>query len=150
MTLPLLVLSFASIVIGWPIIIRYFWTVPHEEHASLVVPALAFVAFAAGLGGALAIYKNKKEDPVHIPLLANKFYIDEIYAVIIASTQDAAAKGAAWFDRWIIDGLGVRGISAGTWGAGFLLRLFQLGNLQAYAFLFGAGVVALIFYILFL
>ena len=28
----------------------------------------------------------------------------------------------------------MRGLSGGAWGGGFLLRLFQVGNLQAYAF----------------
>ena len=34
-------------------------------------------------------------------------------------------------------------------GAGFALRFLQVGNLQAYAFLFGAGVVLLLYFILF-
>jgi NADH-quinone oxidoreductase subunit L len=40
-------------------------------------------------------------------------------------------------------------VSGGTWGVGALLRLFQVGNLQAYAFLFGLGIVALIYLAIF-
>jgi NADH-quinone oxidoreductase subunit L len=36
-----------------------------------------------------------------------------------------------------------------TWGFGFALRFLQIGNLQAYAFLFGFGVVLLLYLILF-
>ena len=43
----------------------------------------------------------------------------------------------------------VRGVSGGTWGIGALLRLIQVGNLQAYAFLFGLGIVALIYFAVF-
>ena len=43
--------------------------------------------------------------------------------------------------RWFFAG--------GTYGFGLVLRFLQIGNLQAYAFIFGAGAVALIYYILF-
>ena len=43
----------------------------------------------------------------------------------------------------------VRGISGAAWVTGFVLRFLQFGNLQAYAFLFGAGSVVLIYYFLF-
>jgi NADH-quinone oxidoreductase subunit L len=49
----------------------------------------------------------------------------------------------------VIDGTVVRGLGGITWGAGFALRFLQVGNLQAYAFLFGAGVVLLLYFILF-
>ena len=67
----------------------------------------------------------------------------------LAGTQDLLAWISAAFDKWIVDGLLVRGSAMAAWGGGFLLRLFQFGNLQGYAFLFGAGVVALIFYVVF-
>jgi NADH-quinone oxidoreductase subunit L len=111
--------------------------------------ALAFVAFAAGAGGGYALYAGRKEDPIVIPLFARKFYFDEIYAVLIRFTQDLLAQISAWVDRWILDGVGVRGSSGAVWGTGFVLRLLQVGNLQAYAFLFGAGVVALIYFVVF-
>ncbi|NBV33273.1 MAG: hypothetical protein EBR81_05635 [Proteobacteria bacterium] len=50
-----------------------------------------------------------------------------------------------WFDHFILDGVIVRGICAITWGAGYTLRLLQFGNLQGYAFFFGAGVVVLLY-----
>jgi NADH-quinone oxidoreductase subunit L len=56
---------------------------------------------------------------------------------------------SAFFDRWIIDVGAVGGSSRGTWGIGALLRLVQVGNLQAYAFLFGLGVVAIIYFTVF-
>ena len=60
-----------------------------------------------------------------------------------------AVSVSAFFDRWIIDAGAVRGASGGTWGFGALLRLLQVGNLQAYSFLFGLGIVALIYFAIF-
>jgi NADH-quinone oxidoreductase subunit L len=59
------------------------------------------------------------------------------------------ARITAFIDRWIIDAGAVRGISGGTWGLGAVLRLLQVGNLQAYAFLFGLGIVFLIYLTIF-
>ena len=41
------------------------------------------------------------------------------------------------------------GRAAATWGFGSLLRLLQVGNLQAYSFLFGLGIVGLIYFTIF-
>ncbi len=43
----------------------------------------------------------------------------------------------------------MRGLSGAAWGCGFVLRFLQVGNLQAYAFLFGLGVVALVYFLVF-
>ena len=91
------------------------------------------------------IYHGRTRDPINIGLLRHKFYFDEFYATLIRVTQDALAKFSAWVDRWIIDGLGVRGLSSGVWGGGFVMRFLQVGNLQAYAFFFGLGVLVLIY-----
>jgi NADH-quinone oxidoreductase subunit L len=40
-------------------------------------------------------------------------------------------------------------LSGLAWGAGFVLRFLQFGNLQGYAFLFGLGVVATIYLLVF-
>jgi NADH-quinone oxidoreductase subunit L len=40
----------------------------------------------------------------------NRFYFDEIYAKLIAITHETLAHIADWFDRWIVAGLGVKGL----------------------------------------
>ena len=89
------------------------------------------------------------KDPILIPVFKNKFYFDELYAALFAGTQDLLASLSSYFDKWVIDGVLVRGLSSAAWAGGFMLRFFQIGNLQGYAFLFGVGVVGLIFYMLF-
>jgi NADH-quinone oxidoreductase subunit L len=43
----------------------------------------------------------------------------------------------------------VRAVGGLTLGLGYALRLFQVGNVQAYAFIFGLGVVTLIYFLVF-
>ena len=82
-------------------------------------------------------------------LSLNKFYFDELYSFLIRASQEWLANLSAFLDRWILDGAAIRGVSTTTWGIGSLLRLFQVGNLQAYSLLFGLGIVVLIYFTLF-
>jgi NADH-quinone oxidoreductase subunit L len=149
MTIPLWILSLFSIVAGYRFFAGRFLTLPAEQHLNLGVMFLSVVVFLAGAGLAWVVYTGKDSDPIHVPFLANRFYIDEFYHTLIAWTEDLAASLCATFDRWILDGAIVRGLSGFAWVTGFVLRFLQLGNLQAYAFLFGAGSVVLIYYFVF-
>lgn len=150
MTVPLILLAIASVIAGYSFVASRFLTLPHEEHASLIVPALALGVFVIGSLLAWVLYAGKSKDPILIPLFANKFYIDEAYAFLIRYTHDLLANVCAWVDRFILDGGFVRGLCAGgTYVAGFGLRFLQFGNIQGYAFLFGAGVVALLYFVIF-
>jgi NADH-quinone oxidoreductase subunit L len=148
MAAPLAILAVPSVIAGYSWFAGRFLTLPHHEGHNVIVPAFAVAMFALGAAMAFLIYNNKAADPFHIPLFANKFYIDEIYAGIIRWTQDLLAAISGWLDRWILDGVIVRGVSGGAWVSGFVLRFLQMGNLQGYAFIFGIGTVALIYYIL--
>jgi NADH-quinone oxidoreductase subunit L len=160
MTIPLIILGVLSVVAGWPVISHVMLgeTFSHELESietfdnALAVEIMGFLAFLVGTAGGWFLYKGRTREPLPafpFALFKNKFYIDEIYAALIAGTQDLLASLSAWFDKWIIDGLFVRTLSGATWGTGFILRFFQIGNLQAYAFLFGLGVVGLIYYMVF-
>jgi NADH-quinone oxidoreductase subunit L len=99
------------------------------------VPMIAsLLTLAAGVGLAWKLYNGRDTDPVNIKLFANKFYFDEIYAKLIAVVQDGVAYAVKVFDALFIDGAGVGGAKG-----------IQSGNLQAYAFLFGLGVLVIVF-----
>ena len=153
MTIPLVVLAVPSVVAGWGFVARFFAV---GEHAAPVTPGeqahhapwvvvVATVVFIAGVALGFVLYRDRTRDPIRVALLQHKFYFDEFYAALVRHTQDALAKASAWFDRWVIDGLGVRGLSGATFGAGFALRFLQVGNLQAYAFFFALGVLAIVY-----
>jgi NADH-quinone oxidoreductase subunit L len=149
MTVPLLILAVPACIAGLPFIAPIFIKVPEHEGSPLGAMAVSLLAVAAGVASGFYLYKGKNKDSVDIPLFEHKFYFDEFYRSLIKWTQDLLADVSAFFDRWVIDGGLVRGLGGITWGAGFALRFLQIGNLQAYAFLFGAGVVLLLYFILF-
>jgi NADH-quinone oxidoreductase subunit L len=149
MTAPLIVLALLATLAGFGFFARNFLAVPVEKEAALLVPVLALIALVVGTGLAVSLYRNRISEPIDIAVLRKKFYFDEFYAWLINWTQELLARIAAFFDRWIIDTAAVDGSSRGIWGIGALLRLIQVGNLQAYAFLFGLGVIAVIYFAVF-
>jgi len=149
MTIPLLLLAIPSVAAGYPVIAKHFFDLPHPE-----IPKIVHLALLAALLGGLALaallyLRGPAKDPVRIPLFANRLYIDNFYNWLVARVQGGLAMLGSWFDRWIIDGLVVTGAARTVWATGYVLRLLQLGNLQAYAFFFGAGVLALLYFLIF-
>jgi NADH-quinone oxidoreductase subunit L len=149
MTGPLIVLALLVILGGSEFFTGLFVSVPHEGSMFDKVPMLAIAALVFGAASAFAIYRSRATEAFDVDLLRRKFYFDELYAWLIDKTQGLLARMAAFFDRWFVDTVGVGGLSGGTWGVGALLRFVQVGNLQAYSFLFGLGIVALIYFAVF-
>jgi NADH-quinone oxidoreductase subunit L len=149
MLVPLAVLALLSLVGGFNFFASHFLTLPHERDASAFIPGVALVAVVLGAVGAIILYRSRVEDPFTINLLRHKFYFDELYRVLINATQEFLARVSGFIDRWIIDATVVRGSSGATWSFGALLRLMQVGNLQAYAFIFGLGIIWIIYFVLF-
>ncbi len=105
--------------------------------------------FSAPRAGAYLLYWNAETDPLDIKILAGKFYIDEFYDRSLVGGQQLAARFLNWIDAWILDGLIIRGSAYISVGVGEILRLFQTGSLQGYAFLFSLGGLLLIYFTLF-
>jgi NADH-quinone oxidoreductase subunit L len=151
MVIPLLVLAIPAIGAGWPFVKHLFFAQVGSLEEPEVPGFVSFIflgAFVAGLALAFALYRNCTKDPLRIPLLANRFYIDAIYDWAVANIQGGFARLCSFFDRWFINGILVQGSATALWFAGFCLRFLQVGNLQAYAFFFGAGVLGLIYVLL--
>jgi NADH-quinone oxidoreductase subunit L len=150
MTIPLLVLAVLSVIGGYHFFAesifgeKLFHATHLGEHVS-TVPILAVAVFAIGSALGAWIYQDRARDPVRIPLFANRFYFDEMYSALVSGTQDLLASVSGWLDRYILDGCVVRGAASLTWGLGYAFRMLQFGNLQGYAFIFGAGVVTLMY-----
>ncbi|HEY3661738.1 MAG TPA: NADH-quinone oxidoreductase subunit L [Chthoniobacterales bacterium] len=149
MTIPLVILAIPAALGGFGFFATRFLVLPNEKEHLLVVPAIAFGCLFVGVLSAFLLYRNRSSDPIDIELFRNRFYIDEFYTGLIRATQGALASLSAFVDRWILDGAVVRGLSGGVWGSGFLLRLLQVGNLQAYGFIFGLGIIGLIYFTVF-
>jgi NADH-quinone oxidoreductase subunit L len=102
-----------------------------------------------GVVSAFYLYWGSATDPLDIEILANKFYFDEFYDRNLVGGQQWAARFLNWIDGWILDGLIIRGSAYVSVGVGEILRLFQTGSLQGYAFLFSLGGILLIYFTLF-
>lgn len=152
MTLPLLALAIPAIAAGYPSIEKIFiqplgtLSITHEVPEYL--ESLFIGLFLLGTTLSFLLYRNAAKDPLVIPLFANRLYIDNIYDWFVKFIQGSFAKGCAFFDRWIIDGLCVQGSASLVWTLGFILRFLQVGSLQAYAIFLGAGVIGMIFLLL--
>ncbi len=156
MTLPLIFLAVLSVIAGWAGSVPHFLD-PHSEVAHhnpllgyglLLVPAIGFI---------LAAKIYWKSDPSDAPvksilgrawtLLENKYYFDEFYLWIVKNMQGTTAIVCEFFDRWILQRLGIGGLTVGTSLLGRTVRLLQTGNIQSYAFLFGLGLTVIIYYV---
>jgi len=149
MTIPLIVLAIPAAIGGYGFFAARFLILPNEKETVLAVPALALAALIIGVVSAALLYRNRASEPLNISLFRERFYLDELYAWLIRATQGLLGSICAFVDRWILDGAIVRGLSGGVWSSGFLLRLLQVGNLQAYGFLFGLGIIGLIYFTIF-
>jgi NADH-quinone oxidoreductase subunit L len=149
MITPLMILAIPAFASGFGFVAKIFLSVPHQEEHDWLVPGLALAATLAGITLAALLYRRRESDPIDFVLLRQRFYFDEIYGFLIKATQGVLASLSAFIDRWILDVGIIRGASGATWGFGSLLRLLQVGNLQAYSFFFGLGIVGLIYFTLF-
>jgi len=96
--------------------------------------ALGHVRFGAqGLGNALC-----KVDSLGIDGAVNG----------TAWSTRLAGVGSSWWDKWVVDGVGVHTVPAITYGAGFVVRLTQWGLAQWYALVMVFGMLGFVAYYL--
>ena len=162
MIAPLLLLAFFSLTAGFgggmvdEFLVTYLGThMPHPHD-----PLLETIGVSAGLlgiAGAVGLYMTGKDRrdfakqmlaPIY-DLLFNKYYIDEIYDILIV--QPVRATGAFLKERgerlgidFTVDqvGIQIREVSR-------LISLWQSGNVRSYAFNMIVGVVVVLMFVVF-
>src|SRR5213592_4609679 len=193
MTMPLIVLAFGAILLSavltpaWPWLHGYLTGEPtHFDVARLIQPML-FVSLAlvsAGVGVGFWIYRKAgtqdgdrpaEVDPLEYAqpalfcFLANKMWIDELYARTVIAFGWMAARLSDWMDRYFWDGLvrgfgaigqlfgifttsvderginaGVDETTAGARGLGRLMSAAHSGQIQTYLGAVAIGMLALL------
>jgi NADH-quinone oxidoreductase subunit L len=148
MLLPLVVLAVPSIFSAYGFLAMPLQAaeVPggHEEGGKVVMIASIIVLIAGFLAGS-GLYRGRDTDPLKIPLFANKFYFDEIYAVIVKVAQDRLAWIVNAIEKIFVDSTTTNLPAALSSSLGRIFRRVQNGNLQSYAWVFGAGVIIAIY-----
>jgi NADH-quinone oxidoreductase subunit L len=115
---------------------------PGHERLALVLLVPGIAAFLFGSGAAWWMYVEQSGKPAQqlsdmAPalhrILLNKWYVDEIYDVVIVSALDALADTCAAFDETIVDGLIAKVPAFFVAITGSILRAFQTGVVHVYA-----------------
>src|SRR6266446_5463241 len=193
MTIPLIVLAigamFLSVVLtpAWPWLENYLTGHPSRFDPHLLIQPMIIVSLAlVGAGVSLGIWMYQKAgakdqdrpadvdpleyaQPAVFRFLANKMWIDELYARTVIAFAWASARLSDWMDRYFWDGL-VRGFGAigqligmftadvderginagvdkttiGARGLGRLLSSAHSGQIQIYLGVVAVGMLALL------
>jgi NADH-quinone oxidoreductase subunit L len=164
---PLVILAVLSICGGWIGIGRLstFLTpsvgalTENAGSAALEYSLMAIAVLVAISGWFIAhrLYSQKPNQPAEIAaalpsgykLLANKYYVDEIYGAVFIKPLLAFSK---YFLDWVVDVAILCGIAWLIGGiaqlAGALLQRWQSGNIRSYAAWLAAGAAAVLLFVL--
>jgi NADH-quinone oxidoreductase subunit L len=170
MTLPLLALAVPSALSGlWGVsglLERHFTSAGGEQsggwaagllapfHHAPVAAVAGLLAAVAGISVAVILYRNPVRDPLPGLLgavagwMRDRFYFDELYAGLVRRTQETISGVADLVDRWVIDGVLVRGACGAIEVCGWLARRFQTGNVQTYSLLMVFGTALLVWWMI--
>jgi len=153
MFIPLILLAVMGLIAGFPEIASTlspaYERPEHLIHIGLI-SIVSIIALAVGAGGGFFLYVGRDKDPISIPLFRNRFYLDVIYEKgIVKYLQDGFAAIVHFIDEILINSLIVGGLTRFAETLGNVFRKAQSGNLQAYAFTFGIGVLLLIYFTVF-
>jgi NADH-quinone oxidoreductase subunit L len=147
MVVPMLILAFLSVFGGMFPIAEFLGMKPEHPHHAWTL-WLSLILAVAGFFPAHFLYRDALKDPLQIPLLQAKFYVDEFYQRVLVATQDGLGRLADAFEGWVVRGFLVRGSGVIARSAGQGLRLVQCGQVQLYAAIFILGALAVIGWLL--
>jgi NADH-quinone oxidoreductase subunit L len=151
MWVPLVLLAILAIVSGFAFVSERLNATRPEHIANTTVLVASIATLVLGAGAGFVLYRGRESDPLSIRLFRERFYFDFIYDnYVVRYFQDAFAAIVHFFDELLINGLLVGGLSRGAASCGNLFRKLQGGQLQAYSFAFGLGVILVIYFTVFL
>ncbi len=151
MLLPLSLLAVMAVISGFAFISSPLnaYRPVHNGHVDghAIILGASIASLILGLIAGFMLYRGKENDPVSIPLFRNRFYVDSLYDnFIVRYFQDAFSAIIGFFDEFLINGLIVGGLSRAAESLGNLFRKVQSGSLQGYAFVFGLGVILVVYF----
>jgi NADH-quinone oxidoreductase subunit L len=147
MVVPMLILAVFAVFGGMLPVAEFLGMKPDQPHHAWTL-WLSLILAVAGFLPAYFLYRDAPKDPLQVPLLQGKFYVDEFYQRVLVATQDGLGRLADAFEGWVVRGLLVRGSGVVARSAGQGLRLIQCGQVQFYAAVFILGTLGLIAWLL--
>jgi NADH-quinone oxidoreductase subunit L len=169
---PLVILAILSICGGWigigdglgkfgaflsPVVGASSTPESSIPHLELILSGAAVLVALIGWYIAYVFYSRKPERPAQLAasmpgaykLLANKYYVDEIYGAVIVKPLLA---GSRWVLEGFVDWVVLGGIAWLLGGvamlSGAILQRWQSGNLRSYAAWLAAGAAAVLLFAL--
>ncbi len=126
----------------------------HDAHAFEFHVGIALTSTVLAGGGMVLgwfLWRNKAEMAARIRdrfavisnLLANRYYVDEVYQWVINHIVLGAGAVIAWFDRVVVNDGGVNGSAKVGYFAGFEAKFLETGRLPNYALAIVAGILLL-------
>ena len=116
----------------------------------MIAMVCSIVVLVAGFLAASKVYRGKDQDPISVPVFANKFYFDEFYARLVAIAQDGVAWIVTGLERILVGGLTIKLPEFLSSGFGNWMRRLQGGSLQGYTFVLGLGIIVAVYLAVFL
>ena len=167
MTGPLVILAALSICGGWIGVEKFSAflepsvglhpAVSSTPHLELILSIVAVLVALEGLLIADKYYRRKTDRPAQIAaavpgayqLVANKYYVDELYGAVIVKPLFAVSQ---YVLGWVVDTAilgGMAWLVAGIANfAGMILQHWQSGNLRSYAAWLTAAAAAVLLFVL--
>ena len=154
-TVPLIILAVLSLIAGY-IPFHHLLPAAAEEAAEHGGHLIAILSISFALAGFLLsffIYRTKEhaeKSNVLAAVLQKKYFFDDFYdQAVIQGFQENTAKASDWFERIIVVEGGANGTARITRYFGDILRKLQTGLIQSYAFIFAAGLTAILYFVIF-
>jgi len=150
MALPLIILAVLSAIGGY-LPIRDILPDQMALEESHAVAQLSLILAALGFGLSFILYQIRPKQGFSSfllypfqAILEKKYFFDDLYDLMIKYIQENIARVSDLFERWVVVKFAVNGTAYFTRACGDTLRKLQTGVVQFYAFLFTAGITALI------
>jgi NADH-quinone oxidoreductase subunit L len=156
MTVPLIVLAALSLFGGFINVPHWLSpTFPLSEHENVSAMTISATCGIVGIIIAMFLYVVRPalaeslktaSGPLYT-LVANKYYVDEIYSGLVVKPLEAISRSVLWkgVDEALIDNSFVNGLGRVIRGWGALFRQLQSGSIRNYATLVLAGSLLVIF-----
>ena len=156
MTLPLIVLAILAAAGGFfniPSWLSPAYPLARNENSAAMIISVSFGVIGILLAAYLYVMRPAVADSLKAgfgrfyTLVANKYYVDEIYQATIVKPLEATSNFVLWrgVDETLIDSWIVTGLAGVIRGWGSILRQWQSGSIRNYATWVLAGSLLVIF-----